>query len=62
VTFADYCPAAGVDWDGNARPIFYGKPIFALRGDQRAERRIDGGSMSESRRVDITPAVCHARH
>jgi len=58
---ADNCLASCVDWDGNARPIFYGDRIFALMGYELVEGRLEAGRISEQARVDFTPAARQAR-
>jgi hypothetical protein len=48
------CEVSCVDWYGNARPIFYRGRIFALLGREFVEGQIDGGSIREIGRMDLT--------
>ena len=57
----DGCIASCVDWYGNARPIFLGTRVFALMGYELVEGRLEGGRISEVRRVDFSPPGRGAR-
>jgi hypothetical protein len=48
----DGCVASCVDWYGNARPLFIGRRVFALLGDELVEGRVSGGRMRELRRIN----------
>lgn len=51
----DKCVASCVDWYGNARPIFLGPRIFALMGYELVEGRLEGGTVTETARLDYAP-------
>ncbi len=49
----DRCVVSCVDWYGNARPLFLRGRVFALLGYELVEGRVDGGEMTERRRVHL---------
>ena len=48
----DNCRASCVDWYGNARPLFLRGRVFALLGYELVEGKLDGGRLSELRRIN----------
>lgn len=51
---------SGIDWYGNARPIFIEDRILALLGYELVEGRIEGGAISEVDRIDyLRPTTLH---
>lgn len=48
------CEVSCVDWYGNTRPIFLGSRIFGLSGAELIEGVLEGGSVREAGRLNIT--------
>lgn len=48
------CEVSCVDWYGNTRPIFLGDRIFGLSGAELIEGVLDGGTIREIARLNIT--------
>src|SRR4029453_1075953 len=57
----DACRSSGVDWYGNARPLFLRGRLFALLGYELVEGRLDDGRVKEVRRVNYAPGQFKAR-
>ncbi len=51
----DKCEASCVDWYGNARPLFLRGRVFALLGYEIVEGTLNGGRMTELRRINYGP-------
>lgn len=51
----DGCLASCVDWYGNARPLFLQGRVFALLGYEIVEGSVQGGGITETRRVNYAP-------
>ena len=54
-TIDDKCQASCVDWYGNARPLFLRGRVFALLGYEIVEGTLNGGRMTELRRINYAP-------
>ncbi len=57
----DNCKASCVDWYGNSRPLFLKDRVFALMGYELVEGKISGNSITETRRIDFSPATAKLR-
>jgi hypothetical protein len=51
----DGCRASCVDWYGNARPLFLRGRLFALLGYELVEGAVQGGQITELRRINYAP-------
>ena len=51
----DGCRASCVDWYGNARPLFLHGRLFALLGYELVEGGVQGGQITELRRINYAP-------
>jgi hypothetical protein len=51
----DRCKVSCVDWYGNSRPLFLRGRVFALMGYEIVEGRVNGGGISELRRISFAP-------
>ncbi|MBY9065374.1 beta-propeller domain-containing protein [Hyphomonas sp. WL0036] len=51
------CEVSCVDWYGNARPIFTGGRVLALINSELVEGKVEGGKVTELRRIDLTAPI-----
>jgi hypothetical protein len=56
----DRCRASGIDWYGNARPLFLRGRVFALLGYEIVEGTLNDGRMQELRRINYAPGRQYA--
>lgn len=52
----DGCLVSCIDWYGDARPVFLGQRMFALLGYELVEGRRGAGGVTETARLDFSPA------